>query len=176
MSLEGWTYPLNSNSVSTLMKKISIISGIIVVIIAAFAIYFYIPRSSTNSKSNKEIKKFALPSPQDIIKDEETGLLVVKDVIMITFTGDSTQSAIDDIIKNINGKIIGYDMGHNLYQVKISGANLNDIQSKKLELMAKYREIEMATIQTVSAEKNPGWPSKDNYSPDTQLPSMANPE
>jgi len=158
------------------MKKISIISSIIGAIIVAFAIYFYIPRPSTNSKSNKEIKKFALPSPQDIIKDEETGLLVVKNVIMITFTGDSTQSAIDDIIKNINGKIIGYDKGYNLYQVKIEGANLNDIKSKRLELMTKYRQIEMAAIHTVSAAKNPGWPSKDNYSPDTQLPSMTKPE
>jgi len=158
------------------MKKISIISSIIGAIIVAFAIYFYIPRSSTNLNSDKKIKKFALPSPKDLIKDEETGLLVVKDVIMITFTGDTTQSAIDDIIKNINGKIIGYDMGHNLYQVKIDGANLNDIQSKKLELMSRYREIEMATIQTVSAAKNPGWPSKDDYSPDTQLPSTTNPE
>lgn len=126
--------------------------------------------------TNKKTKSFALPSPQDLIKDEDTGLLAVKDVIMITFTGGTDQSTIDDIIKNINGKIIGYDKGYNLYQVKIEGANLNDIKSKRLELMTKYRQIEMATIHTVSAAKNPGWPSRDNYSPDTQLPSMTKPE
>lgn len=126
--------------------------------------------------TNKETKSFALPSPQDLIKDEETGLLAVKDVIMITFTGGTTQSAIDDIIKNINGKIIGYDKGYNLYQVKIEGANLNDIKSKRLELMTKYRQIEMAAIHTVSAAKNPGWPSRDDNPSDTKLPSMTKPE
>lgn len=159
------------------MKKISIISSIAAVIIIALSIYLFKPHPQI---SNKEIKSFALPSPQDIIKDEETGLLVVKDVIMITFTGGTAQTAIDDIVKGINGKVIGYDKGHNLYQIKIAGANLKDIQSKRLELMAKYRQIEMATIQTVSAAKNPGWPSRDDNTPNPpntqQFPSMANPE
>lgn len=157
------------------MKKISVILIVVVTVIAAFAIYLYLPHSSSK-KSVKEIKSFALPSPSDIIKDEETGLLAVKDIIMITFGSDATQSIIDDIIKDINGNVIGYDKAYNLYQVKIPGANLNDIKSKRLEIMTKYRQIEMAAIQTVSAAKNPGWPSKDNYSPDAQLPSMANPE
>ena len=155
------------------MKKLSIISSIIILAVIALFIYLFMPQSPGPVK---EAKSFALPSPEDLVKDEETGLLVVKDVIMITFTGGTTQSTIDDIIKGINGKIIGYDKGYNLYQVKIAGANLNDIQSKKLELMTKYRQVEMAAIQTVSAAKNPGWPSKDNYSPDTQPPSMTNPE
>src|SRR3990172_11206830 len=116
------------------MKKISIISSIIGVVIIALSIYVFKPHSPS---PNKEVKSFALPSPEDLVKDEETGLLVVKDVIMITFTGGTEQSAIDDIIKGINGKIIGYDKGHNLYQVKIGGANLKDTQSKTLELMTK---------------------------------------
>ncbi|MBI5747605.1 MAG: hypothetical protein HZA00_00655 [Nitrospinae bacterium] len=155
------------------MKKLSIISSIIGLVVIALFIYLFMPQSPATSK---KIKSFALPSPEDLVKDEETGLLVVKDVIMITFTGGITQSTIDDIIKDINGKIIGYDKEHNLYQVKIAGANLNDIQSKKLELMTKYRQVEMATIQTVSAAKNPGWPSRENSSPEEQFSSMANPK
>ena len=156
------------------MKKIHIISSSIVLVVIALFIYLFMPQSPV---TNKKTKSFALPSPEDIIKDEETGLLVVKDVIMITFRGDTDQSAIDDIIKGINGKIIGYDKEHSLYQVKIAGANLNYIQSKKLELMTKYRQIEMAMIQTVSAAKNPGWQNRDSNSTATeQFSSMANPE
>src|SRR3989338_8169033 len=155
------------------MKKIHIISSSIVLVVIALFIYLFMPQSPV---TNKKAKSFALPSPEDIIKDEETGLLVVKDVIMITFRGDTDQAAIDDIIKGINGKIIGYDKEHSLYQVKIAGANLNDIQSKKLELMTKYRQVEMAAIQTVSAAKNPGWPSHENSSPESQFSSMANPK
>ncbi|HAP66941.1 MAG TPA: hypothetical protein DCQ99_03825 [Nitrospinae bacterium] len=156
------------------MKKISVISSITILVFIALFIYLFKPHSPT---PNKELKSFALPSPEDIIKDEETGLLIVKDVIMITFTGDTTQSTIDDIIKGINGKIIGYDKEHNLYQVKVAGANLKDIQSKKLELMTKHRQIEVAMIQTVSAAKNPGWQNRDSNSTATeQFSSMANPE
>ena len=156
------------------MKKISIISSIIGLVVIALFIYLFMPHSPS---PNKEVKSFALPSPQDLIKDEETGLLAVKDVIMITFTGGTDQSTIDDIIKNINGKIIGYDKGYNLYQVKIEGANLNDIKSKRLELMTKYRQIEMAAIHTVSAAKNPGWQNRDSNSTATeQFSSMAEPE
>ncbi len=155
------------------MKKISIISSIIGLVVIALFIYLYKPHSQSPVR---ETKSFALPSPEDLVKDEETGLLAVKDVIMITFASNAAQPVIDGIIKDINGKAIGYDKEHNLYQVKIPGANLNDIKSKRLELMTKYREIEMAVVQLVSAEKNPGWKSRDNYSPDTPLPSMASPE
>ena len=156
------------------MKKISIISSIIGLVVIALFIYLFMPQSPV---TNKKTKSFALPSPEDIIKDEETGLLVVKDVIMITFAGGTEQSAIDDIIKGINGTIIGYDKEHNLYQVKIGGANLKDTQSKTLELMTKYRQIEVAMIQTVSAAKNPGWQNRDSNSTATeQFSSMANPK
>lgn len=156
------------------MKKISIISSIISLAIIVLSIYLFWPHPQG---SKKNTKSFALPSSEDLVKDEETGLLVVKDVMMITFSGGTEQSAIDDIIKGINGKIIGYDKEHNLYQVKIAGANLKDTQSKTLELMTKYRQIEVAMVQTVSAAKNPGWQNRGNNSTATeQFSSMANPE
>jgi hypothetical protein len=148
-------------------KTYIIISGIIGLAVIAAFIYLNKPHQSVTEKA----KSFALPTQEELVKDEETGLLAVKDVIMITFRGGTVQSSIDDVVKGINGKIIGYDKAYNLYQVKIQGADLKDIQSMRVELMTKYPQVEMATIQTVSAAKNPGWKGRTNDDA-APLPSM----
>ena len=135
------------------MKKIILISsGAVSVLIVVLIIYFYTSPSFEESDSSTpvETKKFALPKPEDIVLDEDSGLKAVKDVIMIGFSSGTDQATMDNIIKSINGEVIGYDKSVNLYQVKIPGANLKDIKSLGTSLISKYRKVEMATPQTVS--------------------------
>lgn len=152
------------------MKK-SIISTVIILLLASVA-YFYLRPSP--QKSQEEVKKFALPAPEDIVMDKETGLQVVKDVMMITFSKGTEQADINNIIKELNGKIIGYDRDSNLFQVKIAGADFNDIQLKRQSLIGKYRQVEMATPETVSAAKDPYW--KKGATRNVELPSMETPK
>jgi hypothetical protein len=149
------------------MKKPIIISTVIILLLAS-GVYFYLRPSS--QKSYEEVKKFALPAPEDIVLDKETGLQVVKDVMMITFSKGTEQAAIDNIIKDLNGRIIGYDRDSNLFQVKIPGADFKDIQSKRQLLLGKYRQVEMATPETVSVAKDPYW--KRGATREVELPSM----
>ncbi len=148
------------------MKK-SIVSTVIILLLISVA-YFYLRPSP--QKAPEEVKKFTLPAPEDILLDKETGLQVVKNVIMITFSKGTKQSDIDNIIKELNGKIIGYDRDSNLFQVKIPGADFNDIQSKIRSLLGKYRQVEMATPETVSVAKDPYW--KKGVAREVELPSM----
>ncbi|MBI3813440.1 MAG: hypothetical protein HY279_03100 [Nitrospinae bacterium] len=120
------------------------------------------------------MKKFALPALEDIVLDKETGLQVVKDVMMITFSKGTEQADIDNIIKELNGRIIGYDRDSNLFQVKIPGADFKDIQSKRQSLLGKYRQVEMATPETVSVAKDPYW--KKGATREVELPSMESPK
>ncbi len=106
-------------------------------------------------KSGAGEKSFFSPTEDEIVMDEENGLLIIKDVINITFSLKTDTEAIDRIIASVNGEIVGYDHSVNFYQVRIKGADLPTIDKIRMKLLGDFKEVEVASRCPVSAHKDP---------------------
>lgn len=100
-------------------------------------------------------QRFFKPTVDDIVKDEETGLEIVKDVINVNFSTKASEDTIKKIISSLNGEIVGYDKTVNLYQIRFKGKSLKEIDNIRMKLLSEYKEVEMASRLSVSAHKNP---------------------
>ncbi len=98
---------------------------------------------------------FFKPTEEDIIQDEETGLQVIKDVINVTFTSDTTVDTVNKIVQSVGGEIVGYDKRVNLYQIKFTGAELSKVDEIRMKLLGDRKEIEMTSRVSVSVHKDP---------------------
>ncbi len=111
------------------------------------------PDSQDNSKQTA-VSSFYSPKPEDIVKDPDTGLDVVKDILNITFSKKMDETAIKKVVSSINGEIVGQDKAARLYQVRIKGANLEDIDKLGKQLLAQ-KGIELTARDTVSVHVDP---------------------
>jgi hypothetical protein len=107
------------------------------------------------SKGGSVAKSFFAPEEDDIIEDRETGLRIIKDVIIVIFTPDTDEATIEKIIASVNGKIVGYNKAVNFYQVRFPGADLATVDSIRLKLLSSFKEVEMTSRSPTSVHKNP---------------------
>lgn len=109
---------------------------------------------SPSSKKGAVSNNFYTPSPDEIIKDPETGLDIVKDVLNITFSKKMDEKAIKEVISSINGEIVGQDRGPRLYQIRIKGATLQDLDNTSKKLLAQ-KGVELVSKNSVSVHTDP---------------------
>ena len=100
-------------------------------------------------------KRFFSPSEEDIVKDEDTGLDIIKNVISVTFTPNTSEDTIKKIVSSINGEIVGYDKAVNFYQIRVPNADLQELDRIRMKLLSEHKEVEMASRCAVSVHKNP---------------------
>ena len=100
-------------------------------------------------------KSFFKPAESDIVNDADTGLQIVKDVIIVTFDPRADEETINKIISSVNGEIVGYDKSLSLYQIRFKGKSLPAIDAIRKELLSKHKQVEAATRMSVSVHKDP---------------------
>lgn len=99
---------------------------------------------------------FFEPTGEDIVEDAETaGLKIIKDVISVTFKPDTDEKTIKKIISSVNGEIVGYDKSVNYYQVRFDGKSVKEIGAVRLNLLASFKEVELAATIPVTTHRNP---------------------
>ena len=99
---------------------------------------------------------FFKPAEEDIIDDPDTaGLKIIKDVISVTFNPDTDETTIKKIISSVNGEIVGYDKAVNYYQIRFKGKNLEEVGAVRQNLLATYKEVEVAVTIPVTTHRNP---------------------
>lgn len=100
-------------------------------------------------------KHFFLPTEDDIIDDVETGLKIIKNVINVTFSPDTSSTTINKIIESVDGEIVGYDKAVNLYQIRFTDTDLAAIDKIRMKLLSDFKEVEIASRCSVSVHENP---------------------
>lgn len=114
-----------------------------------------------DSFSGKDERKIHLPDPGRVVTDEETGLQVEKDVIIVTFSKFADDAMVDKIAAEIGGDIVGFERDSGFYQIKIPAENLNETKKICLNLLQNYKDVEYAVPNTISKADNPYWDSKN---------------
>lgn len=106
------------------------------------------------SKKGAPSANFYTPTPEDIMKDPETGLDITKDILNITFSKKMDETAIKAVISSINGEIVGQDRAARLYQVRIKGATLEDLDKLAKKLLVE-KGVELVSKNSVSVHTDP---------------------
>ena len=106
------------------------------------------------SGGSKE-KRLFLPSEDDTIDDVKSGLKIIKNVINVTFSHDTSSSTIKKIIESVGGEIVGYDKPVNLYQIRFADSDLATIDIIRMKLLRDFKEVELASRISVSVHYDP---------------------
>ncbi len=117
--------------------------------------------SDEGSSPKKAQSKLHVPDPKNIVTDEDTGLNVEQDVILITFSRFVDEAKAKEVVKEVGGEIVGFDLDSNFFQVKLAGADLKKSQEVCLQLLQKHKDVELAALNTVSKADNPYWESSN---------------
>ncbi len=113
------------------------------------------PSYMQKSKGNSGGSSFFTPAQDDIITDEQTGLDIIKNVINVTFSPETSRKTIEKIVASVKGEIVGYDYSVNFVQIRFKKLDLPAIDKMRLTMLGKYKEIESASRCPVSVFKNP---------------------
>jgi len=113
------------------------------------------PSYMQKSKNSSGGSSFFSPAQDDIITDEQTGLKIIKNVINVTFSPETSKKTIEKIVASVKGEIVGYDYSVNFVQIRFKKLELPAIDKMRLKMLGKYKEIESASRCPVSVFKNP---------------------
>jgi len=122
---------------------------------AALFISIFLSASGCSNNTENSGVKFFTPAEDGLVMDEFTGLMTMKDVISITFSSKTDDETMKNILSSINGEVVGYDKSVKYYQIRFPGSDLQTIENLRLEILGKYKEVELASTIPVSAHKNP---------------------
>ncbi len=113
--------------------------------------------SSESGSSGKGAvsSNFYKPSPDEIIKDPETGLDVTKDILNITFSKNMDETAIKTVISSINGEIVGQDRAVRLYQVRFKNMKTLDELDKFGKKLLTEKGVDLVSFNFVSVHTDP---------------------
>jgi hypothetical protein len=100
-------------------------------------------------------RNFFKPTESDVVNDADTGLQIVKDVIIVTFDPRADEETVKKIISSVNGEIVGYDISVNLYQIRFKNKSLAEIDAARKQLLSKHKQVEAAVRMSVSVHKDP---------------------
>ncbi len=137
-------------------------TGLVILGVIIAATFIFI-RGSDKGKSSAFMQKsggstekhFFLPAEDDIIDDVKSGLKIIKNVINVTFSSDTSSSTINKIIDSVDGEIVGYDKSVNLYQVRFADPDLATIDIIRMRLLRDFKEVELASRISVSVHYDP---------------------
>jgi len=105
--------------------------------------------------SGSVARSFFSPSVDDIVKDKETGLEIIKDVISVTFSPTTSREKAEKIIASLNGEIVGYDYSVNYYQVRFAKASARELDQARNKFLTQFKEVELTSKILVSVHKDP---------------------
>ena len=111
--------------------------------------------SKKKSAWDENPKSFFKPAGSDIVNDSDTGLQIVKDVIIVTFDPRTDEETVKKIVSSVNGEIVGYDISVNLYQIRLKNKSLPAIDDIRKKLLSGHKQVEAATRMSVSVHKDP---------------------
>jgi len=117
----------------------------------------FLAKGISGTPPKKVESKIHLPDPQKVETDQETGLQVEKDVILVTFSRFADEGTINGIIKETGGEIVGFEQDSNFFQVRLPEADLAKTKKTCTELLSKHKEVEYAIPNTISKADNPYW-------------------
>ncbi|MBU1179968.1 hypothetical protein KJ885_03420 [Patescibacteria group bacterium] len=89
-------------------------------------------------------EKITLPTEDRIYTDAETGNEFVKDELLVGFKDGVGTEKIKEIVNSINGVLIGGYTGLNLYQIKVSITNIEELNSL-IQVLEANIEVEFAS-------------------------------
>ena len=121
------------------------------------AYHSFLAKGPSGTPPKKAENKIHLPDPKKVETDQETGLQVEKDVILVTFSRFADEGKINGIIKEAGGKIVGFEQDSNFFQVQLPEADLAKTKKICTELLSKHKEVEYAIPNTISKADNPYW-------------------
>ena len=98
---------------------------------------------------------FYSPAKDDIVKDPDTGLDVLKNIINVTISKKAPPGAIDRIVASVKGEVVGYDKGAGFYQIRVKAANLGETEKIARQLIINFKEVEVASKCPVSVHVDP---------------------
>lgn len=121
--------------------------------------------------------KTYIPTENNIVVDSGTGIAYVNNIIKITFASNTTEEQREEIIKSINGEIVGSINTIKQYQVQIEPHTLNelksiceDLENKEAVLLATYDSVIELEDSSIYIPNDP-WTTED----DVQLLDEQNP-
>ncbi|MGN1478765.1 MAG: S8 family serine peptidase [Acutalibacteraceae bacterium] len=88
------------------------------------------------------------PNEENIKIDEESNTLYVNNMIIIIFKNDISQSRIDEIVRSIDGKIVGKLNGINQYQIEVANKSLQQLK-ELVSTVEQYSEVLFAHYDEV---------------------------
>lgn len=111
--------------------------------------------SSESGGSGKGgVGNFYSPAAEDIVKDPETQLDVIKDVLNITFSRKMDEADILAVIASFKGEVVGQDKAARLYQVRFKVTDLAELDKLAKDILVT-KGVELATKTSVSVHTNP---------------------
>lgn len=121
------------------------------------AYYFFSTNTLPGTATQKAENKIHLPDPKNVETDQETGLQVENNVILVTFSRFADEGTVNRIVQDIGGQIVGFEWDSNFFQVLLPDADL--VKTKKIctQLLSSYKEVEYAVPNTISRADNPYW-------------------
>ena len=118
----------------------AIVIGIIVVLGVVLGVLIYL-QGKEEEPEKKEIdlnsvSELQAPNEDDVIMDNSV-MGHVDGELIIYFTKEATDEEIIEVIESVNGELVGKDLRVNVYQIRVNGANREELEAIVEELLEK---------------------------------------
>ena len=119
---------------------------IVVMVVSLFAQGFFttntVNAATSNNNATKEenINKVYKYSKEDISTDEN-GDKYLNNIVTLIFKADVSKDKISEVVKSINGEIVGEISDIDKYQVKIEKSSLTEIEAINDKLMKEFNDV-----------------------------------
>lgn len=106
------------------------------------------------------------PDKNNIVTDSETGITYVNNIIKITFASSTTEEQRDEIIKSINGEIVGSINTLKQYHVQIESHSLSELKSMCEELETNEEVLSASYDSVIEFEDSSVYIPNDPWTTD----------
>lgn len=91
----------------------------------------------------------AQPTTQTVAYDTQEKIYYITDTLLVFFEPDTSAAAINGIIDELQGEVIGRDEQINLFQIRITASTLEELTAISSKLMTDYSCVSYASYDTV---------------------------
>lgn len=157
---------------SSCFDKIRIPITVILLIVLIFGIFWGIRAligiNKTPEVYDRDMGTYT-PDDQNIVyEDESQSVGYVNNMVLIYFTSDTDDEKISEIIKHIDGEVVGIMPGVNQFQVQVDARTKEELEALRQRLL-RYDEVKYVQIDYVIATApesvipNDPWIDPDGY-------------
>ena len=106
-----------------------------------------------------------------VVKDEESGISYVKNIIIVTFKDNVSEEKKAEVVSHLNGTIVGSINILDQYQIRIKDSTLEELKNICEDVKNTYKDIVMnASYDSISEVKsvipNDPWSGNENWDED----------